>query len=365
MLEKSLEDTYQLGVTDFKPLSLLKEQGEFDCSLKGLGLTEVDAKELLNRMVFTRTWDKLAMNLARQGRLGFYAPVTGQEASIIGTSYGLLKNDWVVPGYRDIPQCYFHGYPLYQAFLWSRGEQHGGEIPPDVNMLIPQIIIGAQYVQAVGIAMGLQKRKKKNVVITYTGDGGSSEGDFYEALNMAGVYQLPVIFVVQNNGYAISTPRKLQTSAQTIAQKGLAAGIYSAQVDGMDVLAVYKVTSEAIERARTGLGPTLIEALTYRMEPHSMSGDDPGRYRSLEEVDSWRSKDPLNRMRQYLTEQNLWSPELEQEQIARAEQEVKEAITKAEKYPLSNIPALIDTVYQVTPPGLIQQKAWFKQKGGV
>ena len=327
-----------------------------------LSLTTDDLQRLMERMVFTRAWDERAMKLARQGRLGFYAPVSGQEATMIGSGYALDSQDWILPGYRDIPQLYWHGYPLYQAFLWSRGHQHGGQIPANINAFFPQIIIGAQYIQAVGVAMGIQKRQKQQVVITYTGDGGSSEGDFYEALNFAGVYSLPLVFVVQNNGYAISTPRSLQTAAKSIAQKGLAAGIPSIQVDGMDVLAVYKATADAVTRARQGLGPTLIEAINYRLEPHSMSGDDPTRYRVQDEVIDWKKKDPLYRFRIYLTAQNLWNEDKEQEMITMAHTEIAAAIQKADSYPKMKMDELIDTVYETPTPQLVKQKTWWQTR---
>jgi pyruvate dehydrogenase E1 component alpha subunit len=280
---------------------------------------------------------------------------------MIGSQYALEKEDFILPGYRDIPQLYWHGYPMYQGFLWSRGHQHGGEIPEGVNVLMPQIIIGAQYVQACGVAMALKKKGKKNIVITFTGDGGSSQGDFYEALNFAGVFKLPVVFVVQNNRYAISTPVEKQTAAQTIAQKGVAAGIRSVQVDGMDVLAVYKAVSDAAERARNGEGPTLIEALNYRLRPHSMSGDDPTRYRPQEEPTEWEKKEPLVRFRKFLESRNLWSEEEENRVVEEAKAAVADAIKKADQYPKMTIAQLIDSMFEVTPPHLEAQKKEFME----
>src|SRR5690606_11983609 len=194
-----------------------------------------ELKELMRRMVFTRAWDERAVNLGRQGRLGFYAPVSGQEASMIGSEFALNRDDFICPGYRDMPQIVWHGLPMHQAFLYSRGHQHGGRIPEDVHVLMPQIISGAQLLHANGVAMAFRLRNERRVVITYTGDGGSSEGDFYEALNFAGVFRLPVIFFVQNNGYAITTPFTRQTAALSIAHKAIAAGIRGVRVDGMDV----------------------------------------------------------------------------------------------------------------------------------
>lgn len=353
--------TYEVGIKPVSTLQVISPQGEMVNKNQLPELSDDQLRELMRRMVFTRIWDQTAIGLARQGRLGFYAPVSGQEATMIGSQFALKKEDFILPGYRDIPQLYWHGYPMYQAFLWSRGHQHGGEIPEDVHVLVPQIIIGAQYVQAAGVAMGLKKRGTGNIAITYTGDGGSSQGDFYEALNFAGVYQLPAVFIVQNNRYAISTPVSKQTVAETIAQKGLAAGIRSVQVDGMDVLAVYKAVAEAAEFAREGKGPTFIEALNYRLGAHSMSGDDPTRYRSKDEPGEWEEKEPLVRYRTYLESKQLWSKEDESQVIEEAKQTVMDAIKKAEAYEEMTVEGLIDTTFEVTPPQLEEQKAWFRE----
>lgn len=325
-------------------------------------LSDDQLRELMKRMVFTRVWDQRATGLARQGRLGFYAPVAGQEGTMIGSQYALEKEDFILPGYRDIPQLYWHGYPMYQAFLWSRGHQHGGQIPEDVNVMMPQIIIGAQYIQAVGVAMAFKRRGEKRIAITYTGDGGSSQGDFYEAMNYAGVFETPNIFIVQNNRYAISTPVEKQTKAQTIAQKGLAAGVKSYQVDGMDVLAVYKVVQEARERALNG-EPTFIECLTYRLGPHSMSGDDPTRYRSTEEPNEYEAKEPLTRFRKFLEAKGLWSAEDEEKVIEEAKQTVTDAIKKADTYPKMKVSEVINDMFEELPPLLAEQRAAFEKEG--
>jgi len=282
---------------------------------------------------------------------------------MIASQFALKKEDFICPGYRDMPQLYWHGYPMYQAFLYSRGHQHGGQIPEGVNVLMPQIIIGAQIVQASGVAMGFKLKKQNNVVITYTGDGGSSQGDFYEGLNFAGVFNLPVVFVVQNNQYAISTPRSKQTAAETIAQKAIAAGIRGIQVDGMDALAVYKATHDAVERARRGEGPTLIETVTYRFGPHSMSGDDPTKYRTKDEQSEWEQIDPLIRMRKYLESKGLWTAEEESAVEEEAKATVNEEIRKAEQTPKMTIPGLIDSMFEVTPKILEEQKAPYAGKG--
>jgi pyruvate dehydrogenase E1 component alpha subunit len=353
----------EVSLKPLEPFAILSPEGEVINEEHMPELSDEQLRELMRRMVFTRTWDQRAVSLARQGRLGFYAPVSGQEATMIGSEYALNKDDFILPGYRDIPQIYWHGYPMYQGFLWSRGHQHGGEIPEDVHVLVPQIIIGAQYVQTSGVAMAFKRRGEKRVAITFTGDGGSSQGDFYEAMNFAGAYQLPAVFVVQNNGYAISTPFRKQTAAKSVAQKGVAAGIRSVQVDGMDVLAVYRVVKDAADRARNGEGPTLIEAINYRLGAHSMSGDDPSRYRPEDEPGQYEKIEPLVRFRKYLQSKGLWTEEDENQVIEEAKQTVSEEIKKADKYEKMTISGLIDSMFEVTPPNLERQKAEYTKEG--
>ncbi|WP_373230994.1 pyruvate dehydrogenase (acetyl-transferring) E1 component subunit alpha [Cohnella sp.] len=341
------------------PLQVLSPEGKVVNPERMPKLSDDQLKEIMYRMVFTRTWDDRAVNLGRQGRLGFYAPVSGQEATMVGSEYALVKEDFICPGYRDMPQLVWHGLPLYQAFLYSRGHQHGGQIPEDVNVLMPQIIIGAQILHATGIAMGFKLKKEKRVAITYTGDGGSSEGDFYEGMNFAGVFKLPVVYFVQNNGYAITTPFSKQTAAQSIAHKALAAGIRGLQVDGMDVLAVISAVQEAAEIGRNGGGATLIEAITYRFRPHSMA-DDTTKYRTKEEEQEWSVRDPLVRFGKYLESKGLWS----EEDTARVKEEAKntvnEHIKKAEQTEKMTVAGLIDSMFENTPQHLEEQKADFQ-----
>jgi pyruvate dehydrogenase E1 component alpha subunit len=341
------------------PLQVLSPEGEIVNPEHLPKLSDDQLKEIMYRMVFTRTWDDRAINLGRQGRLGFYAPVSGQEATMVGSEYALVKEDFICPGYRDMPQLVWHGLPLYQAFLYSRGHQHGGQIPEGVNVLMPQIIIGAQILHATGIAMGFKLKAEKRVAITYTGDGGSSEGDFYEGMNFAGAFKLPVIYFVQNNGYAITTPFSKQTAAQSIAHKALAAGIRGLQVDGMDVLAVISAVQEAAKIGRSGGGATLIEALTYRYRPHSMA-DDTSKYRTKEEEQEWSLRDPLVRFGKYLEKKGLWS----EEDTARVKEEAKntvnEHIKKAEQTEKMTVAGLIDSMFETTPQHLEEQKAEFQ-----
>ena len=347
----------------FEMFQILNEKGEVVNEASMPNLTDEELVELMTRMVYTRILDQRSISLNRQGRLGFYAPTAGQEASQLASQFALEKEDWILPGYRDIPQIVWHGLPLWKAFLFSRGHFMGNQVPEGVNVLAPQIIIGAQYIQAAGVALGLQKRGSNAVAITYTGDGGTSQGDFYEGINFAGAFKSPAIFIVQNNQFAISTPRELQTAAKTLAQKGIAAGIPSVLVDGMDPLAVYAVTKDARDRAVRGEGPTLIETMCYRYGPHTMAGDDPTRYRTSDVDNEWAAKDPLVRFRTFLEGKGLWSSEKEEAVIERAKEEIKEAVKLADQAPKQKVTELIENMQAGEMPyNLKEQYAIFKEK---
>ncbi|GIN61359.1 pyruvate dehydrogenase E1 component subunit alpha [Robertmurraya siralis] len=346
----------------FETFQILNEEGEVVNEAAVPNLSDEQLQELMKRMVYTRILDQRSISLNRQGRLGFYAPTAGQEASQLASQFALEKEDFILPGYRDVPQLIWHGLPLSQAFLWSRGHFKGGDIPEGVNVISPQIIIGAQYVQAAGVALGMQKRGQKAVAITYTGDGGTSQGDFYEGINFAGAYKSPAIFMIQNNQFAISTPREKQTAAKTLAQKAVAAGIPGIVVDGMDPLAVYSAVREARERAINGEGPTLIETMTYRYGPHTMAGDDPTRYRTSDLDNEWEKKDPLVRFRKYLEKKGIWNEELENETIEQAKEDIKVAIKEADNTPKQKVTDLISIMYEELPHNLEEQYEIYKEK---
>ncbi|WP_323702746.1 pyruvate dehydrogenase (acetyl-transferring) E1 component subunit alpha [Mammaliicoccus sp. Dog046] len=346
----------------FEMVQVLDEEGNVVNNDLLPDLSDEELVELMERMVWTRVLDQRSISLNRQGRLGFYAPTAGQEASQLASHYALEKADYVLPGYRDVPQLIWHGLPLTKAFLFSRGHFIGNQFPEGVNALSPQIIIGAQFVQTAGVALGIKKRGKQNVAITYTGDGGSSQGDFYEGINFASAYKAPAIFVIQNNNYAISTPREKQTAAKTLAQKAVSAGIPGVLVDGMDALAVYAVTKQARDRAVNGDGPSLIETLTYRYGPHTMAGDDPTRYRTSDEDSDWEKKDPLVRYRKYLEAKGLWNEEKENEVMERAKEEIKAAIKEADNTPKQKVTDLMENMYEEMPYNLAEQYEIYKEK---
>ncbi|WP_179134133.1 pyruvate dehydrogenase (acetyl-transferring) E1 component subunit alpha [Halobacillus massiliensis] len=341
---------------------ILNEKGEIVNEDAMPDLSDEDLKEIMKRMVYTRILDQRSIALNRQGRLGFYAPTAGQEASQLGSQFALEKADFILPGYRDVPQLIWHGLPLTQAFLFSRGHFKGNQMPEGVNAVSPQIIIGAQITQAADVGLGFKKRKEDAIAITYTGDGGASQGDFYEGLNFAGAFGAQTVFVVQNNRFAISVPVEKQSAAQTIAQKAVAAGIEGIQVDGMDVLAVYAATKEARKRAVDGEGPTLIETLTYRYGPHTMAGDDPTRYRTEDMDTDWEKKDPIVRFRTFLESKDLWSEEDENEVIEQAKADVKAAIKEADSTPKQKVTELMENMYEELPSNLQEQYEEYKEK---
>ncbi len=347
----------------FQTLQILNEEGEVVNESAMPDLSDEQLQELMTRMVYTRILDQRSISLNRQGRLGFYAPTAGQEASQLASQFALEKEDFILPGYRDVPQLIWHGLPLYQAFLFSRGHFKGNQMPEGVNVISPQIIIGAQYIQTAGVALGMKKRGAKSVAITYTGDGGASQGDFYEGINFASAFKAPAIFVIQINNYAISTPRDKQTAAKTLAQKAVAAGIPGIVVDGMDVLAVYSATRQARERAIAGDGPTLIETMTYRYGPHTMAGDDPTRYRTSDDDAEWVKKDPLVRFRKFLEAKGLWNEEKENEVMERAKEDIKTAIKEADATPKQTVSQLAEVMYSgEMPANLKEQYEIYKEK---
>ncbi len=242
------------------------------------GLDDDAVLEALSLMRLSRAFDEKGFALQRQGRFGTFSPVRGQEASVVGAALALdPARDWVVPQYRELPALLRQGLPLETLMLYFTGHPAGGRIPDGVNLLPIQISLAAQLPQAVGLAWGLKLQGAPGVVVVFVGDGASSEGDFHESLNLAGVVGAPVVFLLQNNGWAISTPRSRQSRARTLAERGPGYGVPGVLVDGNDLLAVHGVVAAAVERARSGGGPTLVETLTYRIGAHN-TADDPTRY---------------------------------------------------------------------------------------
>lgn len=354
---------------EFPMLQVLNNEGKVvdEDGLKRSELTDDDLVKIMKNMVLSRQLDIRSTKLAKQGRFGFFAPTAGQEASQMASAYAFNDEDWLFPGYRDIPEIVAKGWPIWKAILWSRGHQLGNEYTTEdgreVKSWFPQIIIGAQYVEAAGVALGLKKRSKDAVVYVYTGDGGSSQGDFYEGINFASAYKANAVFFVQNNGYAISTPRNLQTAAQHLAAKGWASGIPSIVVDGNDAVAMYLAAKEARAWATAGNGPVLIETMTNRLEPHSTAGDDPLRYRTQGDIDEWWKKEPLIRMRIFLEGKKLWSEEIEAAYIAEVDAEIDTAITTADNVEKQKISDYLKHTLEVPSQVMQEQIAKFESEG--
>jgi len=312
-------------------------------------------------MVQARTFDQRALKLQRQGRIGTYAPMIGQEAAQIGSAFALGEQDWIYPSYREVGASLVHGVSMANFFLYTMGNLKGGTSAQNSNVFPVQIIIGAQCLHAVGGAWASKLQNENSVSVAYIGDGGTSQGDFHEALNFAGVYKLPVVFVVQNNQWAISVPRSKQTASNTIAQKAAAYGITGIQVDGNDVLAVYSTMQQALERAREGK-PVLIEAVTYRQGPHT-TADDPTKYRQNDEVEEWLLKDPIKRMKAFMIERGIWNEELDQREFEIANDKVSHAFEIATNTPGSKTEEVFDFVYEQKPPQLKEQQSTIGTEG--
>jgi len=282
-------------------------------------------RELHRGMLRARVLDEKMLHLQRQGRMVTLAPGIGQEAATVGAAMAIdAKTDWFVPQYREIAGQLWHGYPLTMAFLWHVGHPIAFQVPGDLKMLPFQAAIAGQLPQAAGLAWGLKLKGDPGVVLAIFGDGGTSQGDFHEALNLAGVMKAPIIFLCQNNGWAISTSISQQTASETLAQKAVAYGFPGVQCDGNDLFAVYATVSEAARRARDGKGPTLVEAVTYRLGLHT-TADDPSRYEPPEMHDLWVNRDPLRRMQLHLIARGV----VDRPALDKIEEEVKEELRVA------------------------------------
>ncbi|MCG6879350.1 MAG: pyruvate dehydrogenase (acetyl-transferring) E1 component subunit alpha [Deltaproteobacteria bacterium] len=341
---------------EVETLSILDAEGRFDKELE----PDIPPEFLLKlhrAMLLGRRFDERLLNLQRQGRIGTFAPIKGQEASQLGAVAALEPSDWMCPSFREMAAELWRGKPMEDVILTFGGYNEGGHISMDRNDLPMAIPVSSQILHAVGIAWGIKYRKKNDVALTFFGDGGTSEGDFHEGLNFAAVYQAPVIFVCQNNQWAISVPRSMQTHSKTIAQKALAYDMPGIQVDGNDILAVYVAAREAVDRARSGEGPTLIECVTYRLMMHT-TADDPKRYRPDEEVEKWGKRDPLPRFQKYLKDKGL----LDNDAIGKVEEEVlveiQSAVDRAEERMKQADDPLVmfDHAYDEMPQTLIEQK---------
>ncbi len=344
------------AVVDIEPVQLVAPDGAPTTSDRySRDLPPETLAWLYEMMVVTRELDIEFVNLQRQGELALFASCRGQEAAQIGAAACLRKTDWLFPQYREIGAFLIRGItPAQMGAVW-RGKWHGGLGFTEKCCAPIAIPIGTHGLHAVGAAMAAQRLGEDSVTVAFLGDGATSEGDAHEALNLAAVYQAPCVFFVQNNQWAISVPVSHQMAAPSIAHRAIGYGMPGIRVDGNDVLACFAVMAEAAQRAREGGGPTLIEAITYRLGPHTTS-DDPTRYRSQEEVDHWLARDPIPRYRAYLQSVEVWTERLEERVSAKSKRlrtELRESVVGAADI---DITEMFDTVYHDITPELAKQR---------
>ncbi len=340
-----------------EPVHLLDPDGTYHPSDEyPLDLKDEDYRELYRLMAVTRKVDREAINLQRQGQLGVYASCLGQEAAQVGGAFALGANDWIFPSYRELGAAIVRKVDPAKLLHLYRGTWLSDHDPYQHNFGLMSIPIGTQALHATGFAMGAKFDDNPITVMVYFGDGATSEGDPHEAMNFAGVHKAPCIFFVQNNQYAISVPLSSQTAAPTLAHKAVGYGFPGYRVDGNDVLATYAVTRKAVEHARAGEGPALIEAMTYRMEAHTTS-DDPTRYRTSEEEEYARTFDPLARMEAFLKARDLWDQTLMDaidDQVKAEAQRMRDEIYEA---PHGDPLEVFEHVYIDPPAQYEEQKA--------
>ncbi|MDD1969027.1 pyruvate dehydrogenase (acetyl-transferring) E1 component subunit alpha [Pseudomonas putida] len=318
---------------------------------------------LYRQMVLTRLFDQKAVALQRTGRIGTYAPTLGQEA--IGVAIGSLMHpeDVLIPYYRDTAVQLMRGVRMEEILLYWGGDERGSDyaepaVAQDFPLCVP---IATQALHACGVASAFKIRGEHRVAVTTCGDGATSKGDFLEALNVAGAWQLPVVFVINNNQWAISVPRRIQCGAPTLAQKAVGAGFHGEQVDGNDILAVYDRMQVALERARKGKGPVLLECISYRLGDHT-TADDATRYRPADEVKQAWQEEPIKRLQSFMAAQGVWDEGREQALIAECQGLVQQSVDNFENAGNQAPESVIDHVYAKWPAPLADQREWFLER---
>src|SRR5215470_9968779 len=339
-------------------LSILDEEGRPDQALEP-SVPADDLRRLYRTFLLARRFDERMLSLQRQGRIGTYLPARGHEAAVLGSVYPLRPTDWLVPVWREWAAYVWRGWPLENLILLYAGFSEGTAVPEGIRDLPVCVPMGTHVPHAVGLACATRARREDGVVLCYFGDGASSEGITQESMNFAGVLQAPIVFVCINNQWAISMPRSRQTRATTLAHRAVAFGFPGIQVDGNDLLAMIAATREAVDRARQGRGPTLIEAVTYRLQPHS-TADDPKKYREDAEVKAWEAREPLPRLRRYLEAKSLVDEAFHTRLEAEVDAEVRLAIERAEARMQAARPlAMFDHVYGDVPAEVLSQREEF------
>lgn len=347
------EDEY---MEQFQMIRYLDENGNLLNSDIPKALSIDFIKELYTRLLYVRTFDRKAISLQRQGRLGTYAPFEGQEAAQVGSALALRPDDWLFPTYRDHAASITFGHSLKTILLYWNGRLEGC-VPPDGKKIFPPAVpIATQLLHATGAAMAEQRKGTDNAAIAYFGDGATSEGDFHEGLNFASVFKAPVVFFNQNNQFAISVPIERQMNSETIAQKAVAYGIPGIRIDGNDILAVYFETKNALNRARNGEGPTLIEAVTWRYGAHT-TADDPTKYRNQAESEVKREKsDPILRLERFMKNEGIWNDEWHEKVAQESAQSIEKAVAEMEAFPEPNVDDLFDHVFAEKTWSIMDQK---------
>ncbi len=354
-MPEALKPQFKPAAKPVAPHKMLNPKGK----LLGSAHAPLDTPQVLEAlrlMMLGRAFDTKCFSLQRQGKIGTFAPLHGQEASIVGSAMALNPaTDWVVPQYRETPAMLRQGYPLEQVILYREGHPQGGFVPDGIKVLQFQISLAAQIPHAVGLAWGMQLQQQDGVAVAYFGDGSSSEGDFHESCNLAGVVKAPVIFLLQNNQWAISTPREIQSAASDLAARAPGYGFPGISVDGNDLFAVYQATADAVARARAGKGPTLIECHTYRMWAHT-TADDPSRYVDENEEKRWGTRDPIDRVQRYLSDAGHWSDDTAKQWDEEITDEIQNAFDAAAKLAPAGPEALYEHVFESPTDTLIRQR---------
>jgi pyruvate dehydrogenase E1 component subunit alpha len=344
-----------------KIYQVMDADGELINSEKNNILNDEDAKKAYQKMIFARQVDLKAVSFQRQGRMFTYPPNLGQEAIAVAAGMVIRDQDWLVPAFRELGAYLAKGMSLKEFYLYFRGHEDSLKFENARNFLPFSVPIASQLLHAVGIAYAIKyKDEKDKVVFTFVGEGGTSEGDFHEALNFAAVWKVPVIFIVQNNQFAISVPFKKQTASVNIAVKSVAYGMPGVKVDGNDIFAMYNAINTAAEYAGEGKGPILIEALTFRAGAHTTS-DDPSKYRTLEEEEEWAQKDPILRLKKYLKKKNILDIKEEEILLEQYNTEIERQFEEAENYPAPNLDDVFRYHYEEIPEELKRQKVIYEK----
>jgi len=354
---------YIIDSYDVRRIEVLDPQGAVDEALLP-PLSGDDMKRAYELLVLSRAFDERALALQREGRLGTYPSILGQEAAQVGSALAIAKVDWVFPSFREMGVHITLGYPIPLLYRYWAGDERGGQTPDALNIAPICVSVGTHLPHAVGAALAARIRGDRIAVTAYFGDGATSKGDFHEAFNMAGVFNLPIVFICQNNQWSISLPVKQQTATKTLAQKAWAYGFEGVQVDGNDVFAVYRATRAALEKARSGAGPTFIECLTYRIADHT-TADDASRYRPASEVEEWQRKDALLRVRLFMEKRGLWTEADEKSVWERARGTIDAAVAEAESAAPPEASDMFDYVSANLSPRQKRQQSEMIQRGGV